>query len=398
VTGGGWGQDPFGGSPFGGGPVSGGPPGGGQFGGPPGGQFGGPPSTFTPPPVFRAAPPPQWPGGARANTLATLSVIFAFVFAPAGAVLGHLGLRQIARTGERGRDRAHIGIALSYSIIVISVIALVVWAVAGDDEQTPTAAPTRTFIPSSPTPTSSTPRTTIPAPPIDPPALTPGRTVDAADLPGVLLSVDEVKAALSKSPDAQPVPNLTASPPTTALEPSPGAQGSIDPADCAPAMIAGSEAGYQDSGYRAVYSVTMSQPGPVGAQAVTQSVLAFPDAASARQALVSVLSDIQQCSLRKGSGQGLPGSFSFTEPDGGADGDWAVTTSAASFQPIDVGDPFYAIHNQRFKPNSGTTGQFYTNERALGLKGNAIVDVSVRGLSVYFQNWDVISAILTKLS
>jgi hypothetical protein len=29
-------------------------------------------------------------------------------------------------------------------------------------------------------------------------------------------------------------------------------------------MIAGSEAGYQDSGYQAVYSVTMNQPGPAG--------------------------------------------------------------------------------------------------------------------------------------
>jgi eukaryotic-like serine/threonine-protein kinase len=398
VTGGGWGQDPFGGSPFGGGPVGGGLPGGGQFGGPPGGQFGGPPSAFTPPPVFRAAPPPQWPGAARANTLATLSVIFAFVFAPAGAVLGHLGLRQIARTGERGRDRAHIGIALSYSIIVISVIALVVWTVAGDDERGATTASSTPTTKTS-APRSSTPRRpTVPAPPIDPPTLTAGRTVDASELSGLLLTVDEVKAALSKSPDAQPVPNLAANPPTTALEPSPGAQGSIDPADCAPAMITGSEAGYQDSDYGAVYTVTMSQPGPAGAQAVTQSVLAFPDAASAQRALSSVLADIQQCSLRKEAGQGLPGTFSFTEPDGGADGDWAVSTSAASFKPISVGDPFYAIHNQRFKPNSGTTGQFYTNERALGLKGNAIVDVSVRGLSVYFQNWDVISAILQKLS
>ena len=32
------------------------------------------------------------------NTLATLSLVFAFVFAPAGAILGHLGLAQIRRT------------------------------------------------------------------------------------------------------------------------------------------------------------------------------------------------------------------------------------------------------------------------------------------------------------
>ena len=40
------------------------------------------------------------------HTLATLSVVFAFVFAPAGVILGHLALSQIHQTGQRGRDRA----------------------------------------------------------------------------------------------------------------------------------------------------------------------------------------------------------------------------------------------------------------------------------------------------
>lgn len=344
--------------------------------------------------MFSSSSPPQWSGGPGTNTLATLSVIFAFVFAPAGAVLGHLGLRQIARTGERGRERAHVGIALSYSITVISVIALVVWSVAGGNgggHVATTASSTAT------TTVPRTPRPTVPAPPFDPPPLTPGRTVDTADLPGLLLSLDEVKAALAKSPQAQPVPNLTAQSPTADLEPSPGAQGTIDPDDCAPVMIAGSQYGYQDSDYRAVYTVTMSQPGQAGEQAVTQSVLAFPDAASAQRALDNVLKDVQQCSLRQKPGQVLPGSFTFTEPNGGADGQWILTTTASTFAPISVGDPFYTFHNQRFKPDSGTTGQFYTDERAVALKGNAIVDVSVRGVSVYFQNWDVISAILKKL-
>jgi hypothetical protein len=42
------------------------------------------------------------------NTLATLSVIFAFVFAPVGAVMGHLALSQIKPFRQRGRDRALI--------------------------------------------------------------------------------------------------------------------------------------------------------------------------------------------------------------------------------------------------------------------------------------------------
>jgi hypothetical protein len=62
------------------------------------------------------------------NTLATLSVVFAFVFAPAGVILGHLALSQIEDTGDRGRDRALVGVTLSYVFITVAVVALVVSA------------------------------------------------------------------------------------------------------------------------------------------------------------------------------------------------------------------------------------------------------------------------------
>ena len=78
------------------------------------------------PPVISAPPPPP---RQETNTFATLSVVFAFVFAPVGAVLGHLGLSQIRRTGQRGHDRALIGLTLSYAFIVIAIVAVVVWAV-----------------------------------------------------------------------------------------------------------------------------------------------------------------------------------------------------------------------------------------------------------------------------
>ncbi|WP_198344360.1 sensor domain-containing protein [Mycobacterium dioxanotrophicus] len=110
-------SSPFDPSPFDGsfgGPIPAAPPVIGSFGSfsPPGqGQFPGQP------------PPPSQ----EVNEFATLSVIFAFVFAPAGAVLGHLALRKIKRTGEPGRGRAIVGIALSYAIIVLAVVALVLW-------------------------------------------------------------------------------------------------------------------------------------------------------------------------------------------------------------------------------------------------------------------------------
>ena len=62
------------------------------------------------------------------HTLATLSVVFAFVFAPAGLILGHLALSQIHQTGQRGRDRALVGVTLSYVFITVAVVALIVSA------------------------------------------------------------------------------------------------------------------------------------------------------------------------------------------------------------------------------------------------------------------------------
>ena len=62
------------------------------------------------------------------NTLATLSVVFAFVCAPAGVILGHVALSQIHETGGRGRDRALVGVTLSYVFITAVVVALVVAA------------------------------------------------------------------------------------------------------------------------------------------------------------------------------------------------------------------------------------------------------------------------------
>jgi hypothetical protein len=61
--------------------------------------------------------------------------------------------------------------------------------------------------------------------PLDPKAINSGRTVDATDLPGLLQDVEQVKTIRADvQMDAVPVPNLSAQPPTTALEPSPGEQ------------------------------------------------------------------------------------------------------------------------------------------------------------------------------
>ncbi|BBZ37973.1 sensor domain-containing protein [Mycobacterium conspicuum] len=87
-------------------------------------------------------PEPAGPApGPRVNSFATLSLVYAFVFAPAGAVLGHLGLSQIRRTGQQGRQRALAGLTLSYLFIALSVVGLVVWATFGSTRSNRTAAP-----------------------------------------------------------------------------------------------------------------------------------------------------------------------------------------------------------------------------------------------------------------
>ncbi len=135
------------------------------------------PSSFGGGEPFTTQQPPQpapAPKRDEANALATLSVVFAFVFAPVGLILGHLGLSQIRRSGERGRDRALVGVTLSYAFITAAVVALVVGAMVPDAPPSRTAAP------------ATTTTTTRPPPPSPP-------TVAPADMDGLLPGLDDVK-------------------------------------------------------------------------------------------------------------------------------------------------------------------------------------------------------------
>jgi eukaryotic-like serine/threonine-protein kinase len=103
------------------------------------------------PEVFpEPAEPPSRP---RVNTFATLSLVYAFVFAPAGAILGHLGLAQIRRTGQRGRERALVGLTLSYVFIALTVVGLVVWATFAATHSNQAATPTTAATAPPPPPT-----------------------------------------------------------------------------------------------------------------------------------------------------------------------------------------------------------------------------------------------------
>jgi hypothetical protein len=91
-----------------------------------------------------------------------LSVVFAFVFAPAGAVLGHLAVSQIKHRPQPGHRRVVLEITLSYVFIVLAAVALIVWllldAGAGGQSGTTTVAP-------APVPAPSVSSTVITPPP-----------------------------------------------------------------------------------------------------------------------------------------------------------------------------------------------------------------------------------------
>jgi uncharacterized protein DUF4190 len=73
----------------------------------------GQPSPYGPPPQYVVAPP--------TNTMAILSLVFAFVFSPLAIVFGHMAKNQIKRTGESGDGLATAGLVLGYIFTGITV-------------------------------------------------------------------------------------------------------------------------------------------------------------------------------------------------------------------------------------------------------------------------------------
>jgi len=61
----------------------------------------------------------------QTNVLAILSLVMAFVFAPAGLVLGIIAKSQIRQTGEQGEGLATAGIVISAVFLAITVVAFI---------------------------------------------------------------------------------------------------------------------------------------------------------------------------------------------------------------------------------------------------------------------------------
>ncbi len=300
--------DPFGPRPFGADP----------FGGAAFGQI------PTPPPILTGGSTPTRP---PANSLATLSVIFAFVFAPAGAVLGHLGLTQIRRTGQPGRERALIGLAASYAIIAISVVALAVWATTSSTGTTTTRRP------------SAAPGTSAAAPP--PPAA----HVAPADLAGLLPNVTQIQALTGDF-------NLTLHLTYTQLAVQ-HREGVIDRAECEGLLVIGDARVYDTGAVRGMHVTDYVDMTNGFTMEPVQAVAAYDNAAAAQTAINTLLAGWRKC-----GGTDFNLNFNGT-----------VLTQRA-------GVPAEAGHGITTVTATGTNSVMFT-ARAIAAKDNVVVDVLV---------------------
>jgi PknH-like protein/uncharacterized protein DUF4190 len=276
------------------------------------------------PPVISAPPPPRQ----KTNTFATLSVVFAFLFAPAGVVIGHLGLAQIRRTGQRGHDRAVIGLTLSYAFILIAVAALVIWTVVGrQPQQSSTVAAT-------PAPATSS-------------ATADERLVTAAQLPKLLLSIDEVKQAVN-------APNLAKVEDGSGLS---GDQGvNATPRECISSLFGGGASAYQRTAARGTFTRAITGDGKDGVILLNETMATFENTAAATQLVSLVVGQWRGCAGKS-------------------------VTLIADGNPLtlDVGEPIQQgnVMVLRNTLRGGVTG--FSSDRVIAAKANAVIDLDAQG-------------------
>ena len=284
--------------------------------------------SYPQPPVISAQPQPS---PRKANTFATLSVVFAFLFAPAGAVLGHLGLSQIRRTGQRGHDRALIGLTLSYAFILIAVAAVVIWAVVRiEPERSSTVA-------------SSPPAATSTATPDE-------RLVTAAQLPKLLLNIDEVKQAVN-------APSLAKVQDGAALS---GDQGlNITPRECVSALFGGTASAYEHSVARGAFTRAITGDGDDGVILLNETMSTFESASAANQLVSQVI----------GQWRGCAGTSVTLIVDG-------------SPLTLDVGGPIQngTVMVLQNALRGGKAG--FSSDRAIAAKANVVIDLDAQGFDL----------------
>jgi eukaryotic-like serine/threonine-protein kinase len=280
------------------------------------------------PPVISAPPPPP---RQETNTFATLSVVFAFVFAPVGAALGHLGLSQIRRTGQRGHDRALIGLTLSYAFIVIAIVAVVAWAVVR-----PGPGPSST-VASPPAPATSR-------------AAPDERLVKAAQLPQLLLSIDEVKQAVN-------------APALAEVEEGPGLSGdkgiNVTPRECMSALFGGGASAYERSSSRASFTRALSGDGQNGMILLNETASTFESTAAATSLVSRTVGDWRGCAGRS-------------------------VTLIVDGNPLvlDVGEPTQNGTAMTLRNTLRGSKSGFSTDRAITSEANVVIDLDAQGFAL----------------
>jgi PknH-like protein/uncharacterized protein DUF4190 len=267
------------------------------------------------------------------NAFATLSVVFAFLFAPVGAVFGHLGLAQIRRSGERGRKRALIGLTLSYAFILIAVVVLVIWTVVG-------TRPERSSTAATPRPSATSSVSPVPEQPL----------VTAAQLPKLLLSIDDVKHAVN-------APDLAKVEESGALI---GTQGvNVTPLECIGALFASTKEAYQHSPVRGIFSRAMTGEGQNGMQILNETMSTFESVSSATSLVSQVIGGWRGCAGK------------------------SVTVAGKSNTiTLDVGTPGMSgtVMTLQNSLHGGLPG--FSSDRAIVSKANVVIDLDAQGFDM----------------
>ncbi|BBX38231.1 LppR protein [Mycolicibacterium mageritense DSM 44476 = CIP 104973] len=315
----------------------------GGYGGSSADPFGGQPSGggWSGPPTYQAPPPS--PPSQQTNPLATLSIVFAFLFAPAGVVLGHVALSQIKRLHQKGRDRAIIGLVLSYFMIVVVVAALVVGAALPTDEPTSAVADATTS--AAPVNGATTTEAAVP--------------VTGANLTDVLLNGGELAALLGQrfkpSADHRLVGALDAMPNAFPDE------ATASPHECIGATHVTQRSTYESSSVQnfAFEDWWTSDIGPV--LAVTEAVVVLSSRAEAEAAFDKFAQQWQACEGRTVTLLAAPTSAS--------GGHYVVTANA-----VQVADH---VLSAVLASDHSDGGSARASARTLGVKGNCVVEVEV---------------------
>ncbi len=301
----------------------------------------------------------------QTSKMATWSIVFAFVFAPIGAVLGHFALANIRDYHQRGRDRAVLGLMLSYTFIVIAVGALVVWSITPTRPLLSATAPIKVTLtpPPMPTPSFSAP-STKPRP--NTPLVTP------TDLPQLLLTIDDVKAIMD-------TPKLTQTMGTPPLRPrpdsppgAPSGEATTNPPECVGAVLNGIDTVYASSGAQGFQQAGFADPST--GTFVGESVFALANADSAQRFVSKMVDQWRGCAGKR---------VTFSTP-GQPTLNWTVGTVTTLGDRITLNNVIAAARSE-------------PQVRIVAAKNNVIVDLNVFSRTLADQPAIIADQILAKV-